>query len=111
MKLFNRSIILLLAGITASAADSGADAASGVRERKVDVGEGVSLRVIEAGQARLGADLGFYSRLEHGRRYLATTDRSFCTHSSRDRFRSAVTRSIDDHNERQHARDARTGSA
>ena len=50
MKLFNRSIVLLIAGITASGGVIHADSAVGVRERKVDVGEGVSLRVIEAGQ-------------------------------------------------------------
>src|SRR6266566_7186230 len=50
MKLFNRSIVLLIAGITASGGVIHADSAVGVRERKVDVGEGVTLRVIEAGQ-------------------------------------------------------------
>jgi len=50
MKLFNRSIVLLIAGITASGGVIHGDSAVGVRERKVDVGEGVSLRVIEAGQ-------------------------------------------------------------
>jgi microsomal epoxide hydrolase len=49
--LFPRSIVLLIAGIIASGAAGRADSASGVRERKVDVGEGVWLRVIEAGQA------------------------------------------------------------
>jgi microsomal epoxide hydrolase len=50
VKLFNRSIVFLIAGIIASAATGRAYSASGLRERKVDVGEGVSLRVIEAGQ-------------------------------------------------------------
>ncbi len=59
MKLFNRSIVLLITGIIASAAAGRADSASGTRERKVDVGEGVSLRVIEAGQAGLGPTLVF----------------------------------------------------
>jgi pimeloyl-ACP methyl ester carboxylesterase len=59
VKLFSRSIVLLIAGIIASGAASGADAASGVRERKVDVGKGVSLRVIEAGQAGSGPTLVF----------------------------------------------------
>jgi hypothetical protein len=54
MKLFPRSTVLLIAGIAASAAAGRADSASGLRERKVDVGEGVSLRVIEAGQAGPG---------------------------------------------------------
>ena len=51
MKSFPRSIFLLIAGIIASAAVVRADLASELRERKVDVGGGVSLRVIEAGQA------------------------------------------------------------
>src|SRR5437773_7929919 len=59
MKLFPRSIVLLIAGITANAAAVRADSASGVRERKVDAGEGVSLRVIEAGQAGPGPTLVF----------------------------------------------------
>jgi microsomal epoxide hydrolase len=58
VKLFPRSIVLLIAGITASAAVC-ADFAFGVRERKVDVGEGVLLRVIEAGQAGPGPTLAF----------------------------------------------------
>src|SRR5204863_4377852 len=41
---------LLIAGIIANAAAVRAGSASEVRERKVDVGEGVSLRVIEAGK-------------------------------------------------------------
>jgi pimeloyl-ACP methyl ester carboxylesterase len=50
--MFPRSIVFLVTGIIASVSAAGrADSASGVRERKVDVGEGVSLRVIEAGQA------------------------------------------------------------
>jgi pimeloyl-ACP methyl ester carboxylesterase len=40
----------LIAGITVSTAVVRADSASGLHERKVDVGEGVSLRVIEAGK-------------------------------------------------------------
>jgi pimeloyl-ACP methyl ester carboxylesterase len=59
VKLFPRSIVLLIAGITASAAAGRADPASGLRERKVDVGEGVSVRVIEAGQAGPGPTLVF----------------------------------------------------
>ena len=59
MKLFPRPIVLLIAGITASAAVVRADSASELRERKVDVGEGVSLRVIEAGQPGPGPTLVF----------------------------------------------------
>ena len=60
MKLFPRSIVLLIVGITASAAAVRADSPSGgVRERKVDAGEGVSLRAIEAGQAGPGPTLVF----------------------------------------------------
>jgi pimeloyl-ACP methyl ester carboxylesterase len=59
MKLFPRSTVLLIAGITACAGVIRANSASGVRERKVDVGEGVSLRVIEAGQAGPGPALVF----------------------------------------------------
>src|SRR5438477_1871155 len=51
VKLFPRSIVLLIAGITASAAALRADSASQAPGRKVDAGEGVSLRAIEAGQA------------------------------------------------------------
>src|SRR6266487_1803638 len=47
---FPRPILLLIAGVAAHASVVCADSAAGVRERKVDVGEGVSLRVIEAGQ-------------------------------------------------------------
>jgi pimeloyl-ACP methyl ester carboxylesterase len=59
VKLFSRSIVLVIAGIIASGGASRADSASGVRERKVDVGEGVSLRVIEAGQAGSGPTFVF----------------------------------------------------
>ena len=59
MKLFPQSIVLLIAGITASAASVRADSASGLRERKVDAGEGVSLRAIESGQAGPGPTLVF----------------------------------------------------
>jgi len=59
VKLFPRPIVLLIAGITASAAVVRADSASELRERKVDVGEGVSLRVIEAGQPGPGPTLVF----------------------------------------------------
>src|SRR4029453_18936388 len=51
--LFPRPILLLIAGVAAHASVVCADSAAGVRERKVDVGEGVSLRVIEAGQGGL----------------------------------------------------------
>src|SRR6266705_1471952 len=47
---FPRPIVLLIAGITAHAIAVHTGCASELRERKVDVGEGVSLRVIEAGQ-------------------------------------------------------------
>jgi pimeloyl-ACP methyl ester carboxylesterase len=59
VKLFSRSIVVLIAGISVSAAADLADSASGVRERKVDVGEGVSLRVIDAGQTGRGPTLVF----------------------------------------------------
>jgi non-heme chloroperoxidase len=59
VKSFPRSIFLLIAGIIASAAVVRADLASELRERKVDVGGGVSLRVIEAGQAGSGPTLVF----------------------------------------------------
>jgi pimeloyl-ACP methyl ester carboxylesterase len=59
VKLFCRLIVLLIAGIAANAAAGPADSASGMRERKVDVGESVSLRVIEAGQAAAGPTLVF----------------------------------------------------
>jgi len=59
VKLFCRPIVVLVAGIAANAAAGPADSAPGMRERKVDVGEGVSLRVIEAGQAAAGPTLVF----------------------------------------------------
>ena len=60
MKSFPRPVVLLIAGITANAAAVLlAGSASEVRERKVDVGEGVSLRIIEAGQAGPGPTLVF----------------------------------------------------
>ena len=59
MNLFPRPIVLLIAGIIANAAAVRAGSASEVRERKVDVGEGVSLRIIEAGQAGPGPTLVF----------------------------------------------------
>ena len=59
VKLFRRLIVVLVAGITANAAAVRADSASKVGERKVDVGEGVSLRVIEAGPAGPGPTLVF----------------------------------------------------
>ena len=51
MKLLRRPIVVLVVGITANATAVRADSASKVGERKVDVGEGVSLRVIEVGPA------------------------------------------------------------
>src|SRR5512133_1114158 len=57
--LFPRPILLLIAGITAHASVVCAHSAAGVRERKVDVGEGVSLRVIEAGKPGDGSTLVF----------------------------------------------------
>jgi pimeloyl-ACP methyl ester carboxylesterase len=51
VKLFHRSIVFLIAGITGSAATDRADSTSELGEQKVDVGEGVSVRVIEAGRA------------------------------------------------------------
>jgi non-heme chloroperoxidase len=59
VKMFSRSIVLLIAGIIASAPIGRADSASGVGERKVDVGDGVSLRVIEAGRPGPGPTLVF----------------------------------------------------
>ena len=47
---FPRPIVLLIAGITAHAIAVHTGCASELRERKVDVGEGVSLRVIDAGR-------------------------------------------------------------
>ena len=58
VKSFSRTIFLLIVGISVSAAIR-ADSTSGGRERKVDVGEGVSLRVIEAGQDSPGPTLVF----------------------------------------------------
>jgi microsomal epoxide hydrolase len=49
----------LIASIAASVTAIRADSASGLRERKVDAGEGVSLRAIEAGRAGPGATLVF----------------------------------------------------
>jgi hypothetical protein len=45
-----RQIVLLIAAITVNAVAIHAESASKVRERRVDVGDGVALRVIEAGQ-------------------------------------------------------------
>jgi Predicted hydrolases or acyltransferases (alpha/beta hydrolase superfamily) len=59
VKFFSRLIALLIAGITASVASIRVDSASGIRERTVDVGEGVSLHAIEAGQAGPGPTLVF----------------------------------------------------
>jgi non-heme chloroperoxidase len=59
VKLFPRSIVFLIAGVTAGAVGVRADSASGVGERKVDVGEGVSLRVIEARQPGSGSTVVF----------------------------------------------------
>ena len=57
MKRLRLLIILLIAGIAGNTIAVSADSASGIRERKVDVGDGVLLRVIEAGQAGLAATL------------------------------------------------------
>ena len=43
-------VVVLIAGITAVTAVPQTNSGSAIRERKVDVGDGVSLRVIEAGQ-------------------------------------------------------------
>ena len=51
--------IFLIGSIAANVMAVRAGSASEVRERKVDVGEGVSLRVIEAGQASPGPTLVF----------------------------------------------------
>ena len=59
MKSFPRLIVLLIAGIAGNATAVPADPVPGIRERKLDVGEGVSLRVIEAGQAGPGPTLIF----------------------------------------------------
>ena len=59
MKSFPRLIILLIAGLAGNASAVTENSASGIRERKVDVGEGVSLRVIEAGQAGPATTLVF----------------------------------------------------
>src|SRR5437773_1093593 len=59
VKSFPRLIVLLIAGIAGNATAVPADPVSGIRERKLDVGEGVSLRVIEAGQAGPGPTVIF----------------------------------------------------
>jgi pimeloyl-ACP methyl ester carboxylesterase len=59
VKLFPPSTVFLIIGIAASATATRADSASGLRERKVGVGEGVLLRVIEAGRAGPGPTLVF----------------------------------------------------
>jgi pimeloyl-ACP methyl ester carboxylesterase len=59
VKLFSRSVVILFTGIAANAVAVRADSPSGLRERKVDVGEGVSLRAIEAGQAASAPTLVF----------------------------------------------------
>ena len=59
MKRLRLLIILLIAGIAGNTIAVFTDSASGIRERKVDVGDGVLLRVIEAGQAGLAATLVF----------------------------------------------------
>jgi pimeloyl-ACP methyl ester carboxylesterase len=59
VKLFLRPIVLLIVAIAASTTAARASSGSGVRERKVDVTEGVSLRVIEAGRADAGPTLVF----------------------------------------------------
>jgi hypothetical protein len=57
--LLPRPILLLIAGVAAHASVVCADSAAGVRERKVDVGEGVSLRIIEAGETGSRSTLVF----------------------------------------------------
>jgi pimeloyl-ACP methyl ester carboxylesterase len=59
VKSFPRSIVLLIAGIAANSGVVRAESVSEIRERKVDVGDSVSLRVIEAGQAGSGPTLVF----------------------------------------------------
>jgi len=59
VKKFRLLIILLIAGIAGNTIAVSADSASGIRERKVDVGDGVSLRVIEAGQVGSAPTLVF----------------------------------------------------
>jgi pimeloyl-ACP methyl ester carboxylesterase len=59
VKLFPRQIVAVIAGIAASTAAGRSSSASGLREQKVDVGEGVLLRVIEAGQPDSGPTLVF----------------------------------------------------
>ena len=56
-EIFPRSIVLLIAGIAANSSVVRAESASEIREQKVDVGDSVSLRVIEAGQAGSGSTL------------------------------------------------------
>jgi non-heme chloroperoxidase len=59
VKFFPRLIVLLIGGIAANTVVVRADAGSEIRERKVDVGEGVSLRVIEAGRPGSESTLAF----------------------------------------------------
>ncbi len=59
VKLFPRPIVVLIAWISANAIAVHTGCTSELRERKLDVGEGVSLRVIEAGQAGAGPTLVF----------------------------------------------------
>jgi pimeloyl-ACP methyl ester carboxylesterase len=59
VKLFPRRIVLLIVATAASAIAAHAGSGSGVRERKVNVAEDVSLRIIEAGQASAGPTLVF----------------------------------------------------
>ena len=63
MKLFSRSVLLLIAGITASAGVIHADSASGVRERKVDVG--ASAKSSELARQQTGAGQIAHPRFEN----------------------------------------------
>lgn len=59
MKFFTRSFVFLIAAIGSSSTIVRADSAADIHEQKVDVGDGVSLRVIEAGQSSSGSTLVF----------------------------------------------------
>jgi pimeloyl-ACP methyl ester carboxylesterase len=50
MKLFSQRVVVLLGGITAIGISVRAESSTELHERSLDLGNGVSLRVIEAGQ-------------------------------------------------------------
>ena len=66
----------------------------------VEVGDGVSLRVIEAGKPNDVPALLFYPWLEHGRGYLAASNRHIRQNPSRHHVRSPFSRRIGNSNKR-----------